>query len=384
MGMLLPGMGSCSPGWGCCSPDWDAAPWDGVVLPGLGCCSLDWDAAPQIGMLLPKLGCCSPNWDAAPRVRVPLPRGGMQFHGLGTLPMVRCCPWSSAPRCHRGSAAHGSRAGAGAGSAQPWGTRGALGAAPAPRYCVPAGRGAAQCGGDEGRRWARAGGQCPVARRAVTAERRCLRHRGRARDWAQPVGGLMQYCCLNPGAGGSPPRWQQPGSALPHPALPHPGAVLPEPGCICPVRGASRWPGSSGDAGTQLLHGSAPALGWLKPNQEPCGEERGRLGGGLGCRLPTTSPRWHPSWHPPVLPAPVTAVPARTMSLQGHGHGSWGLASWHGHGDTESRGHPTAPRCAPGTQPCCPEPSALQSCRFLPGHFPGSAAAPGAPRPPAA
>lgn len=85
---------------------------------------------------------------------------------------------------------------------------------------------------------------------------------------------------------------------------------------------------------------------------------------------------WLPAPHPlaPFLASSGAARPGHRRACPHHvltraRARLRGVASWHRHGDTESCGHPTAPRGAPGTQPCCPDPTALQLCRFLPGHL---------------
>lgn len=237
-----------------------------------------------------------------------LPGSGSRSHGEGRSSMGwgRCPGCAAAPgpqhRVAKGLRGSREQSCGGLWLCPALGHSGSTRSSPRPQFLRSCGKGHSPVRGDEGRRWARAGGQCPVARRAVTAERCCLRHRGRARGWAQPVGGLMQHCCLNPGAGGSPPRWQQPGSALPAPS--------PAASRGCAAGAGLHLPGARGELVAGELRGrglAAPPQ--LSPGTRLAQTQPGAVWGGV---RPPQRGAWLPAPHrlSPLAPflAPSSAA----------------------------------------------------------------------------
>lgn len=204
--------------------------------------------------------------------------------------------------------------------------------------------------GGEGGRWARAHGQCPVScasRAALPAAS------GTCPGLGTAPGGLLHWHCRNPGAGGSP-------ASLPAARLRV--SLLPPRLRAASARCEGRAAGRGAQGPPRLSPGTR-----LAPSQP------GAVQGGE--RLPRRG-AWLPAPHPlaSFLASSGAARPGHRRACPHHvltraRARLRGLASWHWHGDTESCGHPTAPRGAPGTQPCCPHPAALQPCRFLPGHL---------------
>lgn len=178
-----------------------------------------------------------------------------------------------------------------------------------------------------------------------------------------------------PGTGHSP--WGAPALTLQEPR----GWGLP---CITASSQARRFPAASQApccwnwAASAQCEGRAAGRGAqvpprLSPGTRLAPTQPGAVRGGE--RLPQRG-AWLPAPHPlaPFLASSGAARPGHRRACPHHvltraRARLRGVASWHWHGDTESCGHPTAPRGAPGTQPCCPDPAALQPCRFLPRHL---------------